>query len=177
MNNDTTIEVRPHFGEPNGSTQSASYDGFEDELRWTCLKLLSLIGKEPPARGPYVPRQLLLYAANRYRGVHEARFEHMCRGMHLMSERRFREALRQFEVVLSGRVDAEFEPLRELALEAHATCLQQLDYDDEALEEFTRLLHRKFTETRDSGEADHVAKLLGLARMDAAEERFAPSLF
>lgn len=171
MNNETTIEVRPLHGERPHSTHSQDRSAFNEELRWICLELLSLIGKEPPARGPYEPRQLLVYATNRYRGPHAERFKRLCHGLHLMAEQRFFEALSDFEMVLSGRVDADFEPIRELALEAHATCLQQLDYDDAALEEFTRLLHIKFEETRDHGEADHVAKLLGLARMGANEKR------
>lgn len=169
MNNETTtIELRPLHSEQSHPAQAPKADAFGEELRWICLELLTLIGKEPPARGPYEPRQLLVYAANRYHGVHPERFEQMCQGIHLMAQDRFFEALRLFEAVLTDRVDPDFEPIRELALEAHATCLQQLDYDDEALEEFTRLLHIKFEETRDRGDADHIAKLLGLARMGSS---------
>jgi hypothetical protein len=140
----------------------------DDQLRWTCLRMLALCRKPAPATSMDSPRQMILYLSNIYDGVHAQRFDMICRGLYLMSEGRFREALDELGPVLAGRVDPEFEVLREVALQAHTTCLQQLDYDDEALEEFTALLVQKFTETREHGVADPIARLLGLAQTGRA---------
>jgi hypothetical protein len=134
----------------------------DEELRWKCLELLLRLGQRPPRSPARSLRQLIFYLANSYEGAHSSRIDALCCGLHRMSSGDFRGALSMFEQVLTGRVDADFEPIREVALELHAQCLQQLDYDEQALEEFTHLLHRKFEETRDSGQADHIARLLGL---------------
>lgn len=165
MSNDTSIiddhSTRLHH---HGATLASSETQLDAYLRSISLKMLALIGQRPPNAGTRSPRQIIVYLTNQYRGPEPEKFDHMCRGLYLMAERHFRQALGEFEAVLEGRVDGEFEIVRELALEAQSYCLQQLDYDDDALEQFTRLLYRKFEETRQSGQADHVSKLLGLAR-------------
>ncbi|MFP4600489.1 MAG: hypothetical protein ACOC9W_00480 [Persicimonas sp.] len=170
MNNDTNTfdGCTDHVG-PNGFAENnPKVDAqLEEELRWMGLNMLALLGKYPPASSKCAASQLILFASNVYAGDHPERFAHMCRGLKMMTEGRFRRALGEFEAVLQGRVDRGFEPMRELALQAHSLCLQHLDYDDEALEQFTRLLHTKFEETRDYGEGDHVAELLGLVRSEA----------
>lgn len=162
--NDDIITIDRHLPdvpEHNSAAQQLPPQ-LDDELRWTCLKLLLLLGQRPPRTPARTLRQLTLYLANSYEGDESARVDALCRGLYEMSTADYRSALSTFEQVLTGRVDAGFEPIREVALELHAQCLQQLDYDDQALEEFTHLLHRKFEETRDSGRADHIARLLGL---------------
>jgi hypothetical protein len=173
MNNETsTIEERSnHLERIARSDDSRSQAKVDEELQWICLKVLALCREQPPAASMGSPRQMILYLSNTYDGVHAQRFEMLCQGLYLMAKGRFRDALGELTPMLTGRVELEFEIFREIALKAHEYCLQQLDYDDDALEDFTALLVQKFTETRDNGEADHIARLLGLADTGRRERR------
>jgi hypothetical protein len=181
MNNDTnTIEERSthlerigqshnHQSNSNRSNNDTLQANVDEELQWICLKVLALSRQQAPAASMGSPRQMILYLSNTYDGIHGQRFQMLCHGLSLMSKGHFREALATLTPILTGRVELEFELFREVTLKAHAFCLHQLDYDDDALEGFTALLVQKFTETRDHGEADHISRLLGLANRDCGE--------
>ncbi|AWV89473.1 hypothetical protein [Bradymonas sediminis] len=113
-------------------------------------------------------RQALVYVSGKYTGGESQRFAHYCRALQLMSRQEFRAALTAFESVLVGQVEAGFEPLRQLALKLHSVCLEELEFDDQSMEQFTELLFRKFEETRANGRPDDVASQLGLGRVRAA---------
>ncbi len=163
MNNETTtIDLAAHHPGHFSQKSSAPASALDAELRRIALTLLALLDQRPPSAGTRSPRQIILYLANRYEGSEPVKFDHLCRGLYLMAEGHFREALNEFDQVLEGQVDPDFEIVREVTLETHAYCLQQLDYDDAALEQFARLMCQKFEETRASGNVDHVARLLGL---------------
>lgn len=136
----------------------------EAHLEWTVDRLSMLLGLRPAQPRARTIRQRLLEIGDQYRGGNPAKFAAFCSGLHLMAQLEFRQALPIFEEVLLGQVEPEFEPLRGLVLQAHSQCLEWLGFDDHSLERFTAFLHQKFEETRENGEPDDVASLLGLGR-------------
>lgn len=131
-------------------------------LRHIARQTLGTLGHDHQQLAARSLRQALIYLSGRYSGEESARFAHYCRALQLMAQQRFRAALTDFETVLLGQVDAEFEPIRQMALELHSLCLEELEFDDASMEQFTQLLHRKFEETRANGQPDDVAMSLGL---------------
>jgi|GEM_PF-6453251 len=131
-------------------------------LRHIAGRTLSSLGHDHQDLAAHSLRQALVYLSGQYRGEESERFAHYCRALQLMAQQQFRAALSAFDSVLVGRVEAEFEPIRQMALELHSVCLEELEFDDLSMEQFTHLLHQKFEETRANGQPDDVAKSLGL---------------
>lgn len=113
-------------------------------------------------------RQTLVYLGGQYQGGESQRFMHYCRGMQLMAQHQFRAAVTAFEFVLIGQVEQDFEPFRRMALELHSLCLEELEFDEQSMEQFTQLLYQKFEETRTNGQPDDVARTLGLGGLGSA---------
>lgn len=136
----------------------------EAHLERVISRLNMLLGHKAAEPGVRSIRQQLLEIGNLYRGSDSRRFGEFCRGLHLMAQMDFRQALPAFEEVLLGQAEREFEPIREIALQAHSQCLEWLGFDDHSLEQFTEFLYQKFEETRENGRPDDVASQLGLGR-------------
>lgn len=139
------------------------------ELRRVVARLAREVGVELMEESERSARQNLLRIANRYHGPERQKLASYCEALHLMAQYQFREALLPLEQVMLGAVDPAFEGVREMALRSHSVCLEQLDFDELSMERFLGFLYQKFDEMRSSGEADGVARSLGLGWRRGAE--------
>lgn len=130
-------------------------------VRHIARQTMSALGHDPGELAARSLRQALVYLSGRYPGEESGRFAHYCRALQLMAQQQFRAALSAFDRVLVGQVEPAFEPIRRMALELHSVCLEELEFDDLSMEQFTQLMHRKFEETRANGQPDDVAIALG----------------
>ena len=138
---------------------------FEPEAVWIGMRLLRLVGGTWPEGDRFLPRQILLEVADAYQGDNPDKLRALCQGFYLMAHRHYEAALREFEEVLSGSPSARFVRFGELALEAHAFCLQQLDRDDEAVAELLYLMVGKLSRSDERDDVEHAAELTGVVRM------------
>lgn len=151
-----------------GSQASLKKQQYIDtRLRHIARQTLHILGHDAGSLSARSLRQALVYISGKYNGGESRRFAHYCRALQLMSQQQFRAALTAFESVLVGQVEAGFEPIRQMTLELHSVCLEELEFDEQSMEQFTQLLHRKFEEARANGQPDDVARTLGLGGMEA----------
>lgn len=146
------------------------------EVRWLALELLEVVGGNPRYATELDVRRILL-GIERWTDAdadEPTPAGQVTRGLYLMVHHLYRPALRQFERALDGRADGELEPLDRLALEAHAFSLLHIGCEQDAREEFERLLRRQLDADDDAQPdescGDHVTELVTIMRLVGAIE-------
>lgn len=139
------------------------------EVRWLTLKLLDLVGGNARFATELDVRRILM-AIERRADADETEPKpagQVCRGLYLMAHGLHRPALAQFERALDGRADGELDPVARLALEAHAFALLHIGCEEDARDEFERLIHRQIDRDPEPSPAvvGRVAELVSILRM------------
>jgi len=139
------------------------------DVRWLTLKLLESIGGNPRYATELDTRRILM-AIEREADADETEptaAGQLCRGLYLMAHGLHRTALTQFERALDGRIDGELDPVSRVALEAHAFGLLHIGSEQDARDEFERLMRRQLD--RDPEPAPEVvgrvAELVSMLRL------------
>lgn len=159
-NANSSSRVEEYTDEP-----AASPSLEKPELEWLSRRLVELTGAQPGETAQNRPLGAAMETARSANGDNANHVRRLARGLYLMAHNLFRAALVEFETVLSGRPEDEFEPVSELALEAHAFGLLRLGCRQDAREEFDRLVREKLRHERQYEEPARTATLVGLLRV------------
>lgn len=159
-NTDSSPRVENYTDEP-----AASPSLEKPELEWLSRRLIERTGVQPAEVARNRPLRAALDVARRSSGDHAGHIRRLARGLDLMAHNLFRAALVEFETVLAERPSDEFEPISELALEAHAFGLLRLGCRHDAREEFEHLVRDKLRHERQYEEPAPTATLVGLLRV------------